>query len=537
MPSSVLDLCKISDITSTDTVSELVAAPILDGDRLVLAIRTAVGGRLQLLVWRVQQPSGVLTRLAGSGTQAGKASSIAIAKGGLYVTAFRTEAGNLKLVSWQVATNGTITRRGDSGDQAGSASLIRIVALTFDMFLTASRTSEGRLKLIAWRVGSDGRISRLADGATTSEQVAEHDLVLHTPRAGAGGGRVVTVIRTTAGPDAIKLITWDVTSTGVVTRLRDSGGQAGAGTLVRVTRDIHGSIVSAARVGFDVRVVVWRMGSDGSLTRAGESRGYFLSSSTQALLAHPDGVVCATGATGGGVNLAGFSTDATGGVVHRSDTAEQAGAGTRVDLVATNGTTDAAGRRISTIALVQTTTGNLRVISWGPACVRLHIKILSDPNQPIETLLAQMQELYGSAGIRVQHVSTERLTLPALEDIDVGGCTSDDLTEEQEQLFGHRNGVGAGEIVVYFVRSIDPLANGCAAHPEGRPGAVVARYGTLHTLGHEVGHVLGLGHVNNDDRLMTGNGTGNITNPPPDLIGEEASQMQRSSLTNVCRQA
>ena len=37
------------------------------------------------------------------------------------------------------------------------------------------------------------------------------------------------------------------------------------------------------------------------------------------------------------------------------------------------------------------------------------------------------------------------------------------------------------------------------------------------TLGHEVGHVLGLDRVDDNNRLMTENGTDRITNPPPDL--------------------
>jgi hypothetical protein len=64
-----------------------------------------------------------------------------------------------------------------------------------------------------------------------------------------------------------------------------------------------------------------------------------------------------------------------------------------------------------------------------------------------------------------------------------------------------------------------------------RPGAVVAQGATQWTLGHEIGHVLGLFHVNNNNRLMTGNGTGNITNPPPDLIASEINTMVGSALT------
>jgi len=85
--------------------------------------------------------------------------------------------------------------------------------------------------------------------------------------------------------------------------------------------------------------------------------------------------------------------------------------------------------------------------------------------------------------------------------------------------------------VVYFVRSTVPPFNGCAAFPAGRPGAVVAQVATVWTLGHEVGHVLGLNHVNDNNRLMTGNGTSNITNLPPDLISTEVITMRASNLT------
>jgi hypothetical protein len=105
------------------------------------------------------------------------------------------------------------------------------------------------------------------------------------------------------------------------------------------------------------------------------------------------------------------------------------------------------------------------------------------------------------------------------------------VTAEQTQLFANRNNVGTNELSVYFVRSTVPPFNGCAAFPAGRPGAVVAQGATQWTLGHEVGHVLGLAHVNNNDRLMTGNGTGNITNPPPDLAATEVQTMRNSPFT------
>ncbi|HJY23813.1 MAG TPA: hypothetical protein VJ279_13055, partial [Hanamia sp.] len=78
-----------------------------------------------------------------------------------------------------------------------------------------------------------------------------------------------------------------------------------------------------------------------------------------------------------------------------------------------------------------------------------------------------------------------------------------------------------------------PAYNGCAAFPAGRPGAVVVRSASRWTLGHELGHVLSLNHVNDNNRLMTGNGTFNITNPPPDLISSEVNSMISSNLSTA----
>jgi hypothetical protein len=163
--------------------------------------------------------------------------------------------------------------------------------------------------------------------------------------------------------------------------------------------------------------------------------------------------------------------------------------------------------------------------------VRLHIKTLTAPNIGIDQMIESMRRVYNAAGIQVDIASRETLTLPALNDVDVGTCVSGSTTAEQNQLFANRNNVGANDLPVYFVRSTVPPFNGCAAHAPGVPACVVAQGATTWTLAHEVGHVLGLPHVNNNDRLMTGNGTSNITNPPPDLLSTEITTMLGSNLT------
>lgn len=161
----------------------------------------------------------------------------------------------------------------------------------------------------------------------------------------------------------------------------------------------------------------------------------------------------------------------------------------------------------------------------------IHVKVLVDPSSfSVDQMVRGMSEVFQSAGIRVDLASTERLRLPALEDLEVGRCARGAVTPDQAELFAHRNHAGPGEVVVYFVRSTVPPYNGCAAHPEDRPGAVVASRATRWTMAHEVGHVLGLGHAAGANRLMTGAGTGNITAPLPTLAADEIAAMRGSSL-------
>jgi hypothetical protein len=139
------------------------------------------------------------------------------------------------------------------------------------------------------------------------------------------------------------------------------------------------------------------------------------------------------------------------------------------------------------------------------AGVRLHLKVLQEPNVPIATMLACMRLVYRTIPLTVEVVSREVLGGPGfatLLDLDVGPCESTQaLTAEQTQLYQNRNNVNNNiDIVVYFVRQV--LVNntdtlfGCAA-PGNKlpPNIAVAQIATRWTLAHEVGHKLGLRHI------------------------------------------
>jgi len=289
--------------------------------------------------------------------------------------------------------------------------------------------------------------------------------------------------------------------------------------------------VTAVRAGTaGLRLIAWRITPAGQPVRLGDSGNQAGNITDNSIVPAPDGVVTAVRTAAGRLRLIAWSVDAAGRIVRQGDSASQAGTSSLIAVVSGPGLPDAAGHSVTFATAVRAGTGGLRLITWGPAVVRLHFKVLTAPAITPATMLASMQTVYATVGISVVHVSTENLNLPLLNDVDVGECAGA-TTTEQEQLFANRNNVGDNDVAVYFVRSTIPPLNGCASHPTGRPSVAVAQGATQWTLGHEVGHVLGLDHVDDLDRLMTGGGTGNITNPPPNLIAAEQSTMLQSPST------
>jgi len=77
----------------------------------------------------------------------------------LVVTAFRDEAGNLKLIAWSVNDDGQITRKGSV--TAGTVSLVDLTPGRQGHVVASVRDSDSNLRLIAFAVRNDGAIDRV----------------------------------------------------------------------------------------------------------------------------------------------------------------------------------------------------------------------------------------------------------------------------------------------------------------------------------------------------------------------------------------
>src|SRR5829696_3092577 len=173
--------------------------------------------------------------------------------------------------------------------------------------------------------------------------------------------------------------------------------------------------------------------------------------------------------------------------------------------------------------------------------VRLGLKVLVEPDRfSFHTMLYEMATVYATADFRVVELGREDLDLPDLEVVDVGDCrgticAGNGSTEDQATLFANRTGLGSTDVAAYFVDSTVKAFNGCAVHPKDVPGCIVTKHASQWSLGHEVGHVLCLTHVNDSNNLMTGAGTDNLTNPPADLTAAQITAMQDAPSAIDCR--
>jgi len=168
--------------------------------------------------------------------------------------------------------------------------------------------------------------------------------------------------------------------------------------------------------------------------------------------------------------------------------------------------------------------------------VYLHVRLVDQAHPSFDEQVRLTVSLLASYGFNVVVASQAIISDATLLDIDVGRCWTGEVTSDQRRLFSNRTGIPDYEVAMYFIRSTVPPLGGCAAFEDRkRPSCIVARNSARWTAAHELGHVLGLFHVDDNRRLMTRSGTANISEPPPDLINSELSTIQASNYSKVER--
>ena len=251
----------------------------------------------------------------------------------------------------QSSLSSAVARRGDSGDQAGYVDEIAAVRHRDHQVVTAVRTQDANLKLIAWNVESTGTVTRTGDSGEQACHATYIDIAGHI-----SGTRLVTSCRDGGG--SLKLISWDVNDDGsVITRLGDSGSQAGTATgtsMIAVSQD---RLVTAVRTEEgNLKLIGWRLNADGSLTRLADSGNQAGSAGDIALSLMTDGtVVTSVRADGGSLKLISWAVSDTA-ITRLSDSANLAGAATRIRAAV-----DEMGHLVTA---VRTEAGNLKLIVW-----------------------------------------------------------------------------------------------------------------------------------------------------------------------------
>lgn len=164
--------------------------------------------------------------------------------------------------------------------------------------------------------------------------------------------------------------------------------------------------------------------------------------------------------------------------------------------------------------------------------VRIHTKALEEPETVrIEAMLANARALLKLHHIDLVEVSRE--TFVGADDeiarFNTMAVNEEAPTDDQTALFGFRGDAEPDDLVIYFVRTLVPAQAGCATHPPDRPGAIVATsLATEWTLAHQIGHVLGLEHVDAIGSLMTRRSAKTIEATVPELTDDQVATLMQS---------
>ena len=224
--------------------------------RLLTAVKTA-GGDLKLIDWFVKNDGSEITR--GKDASGGPADQIAAGfSHEQLVVVMRDSAGHLRLKSW--TSDLVLQDNAVAGSARGFALLCFLPKNgVFSVVVTAMCDDAGNLKLIAWQLGADGSLTRGGDaslGPVLEITIAESNF---SPL------RAVVAARTAAGD--LQLSEWHISDDASQISLL---GQASAGAVSHLSSATYGSaLVTSFRNGSgNLELIAWEVAA-GTFTRGG----------------------------------------------------------------------------------------------------------------------------------------------------------------------------------------------------------------------------------------------------------------------------
>lgn len=195
----------------------------------------------KIMLWPSRKPPRDLTRGIDSPNGNGDVAAFSTVALGpnVVVTASRMAANDrLRLFSYEI-DGAEIELQSSSGNQANGVQELAATEVSNGVIAVVTRTNSGRHKIIVWERSGDGTLTRVSDSGS---QASAGDL---PGIASLGNGRVITAVRTQL--NKLKLIAWDVSASDV-TRLESSAtspedidrlafAPAGASKVVSCTRN------------------------------------------------------------------------------------------------------------------------------------------------------------------------------------------------------------------------------------------------------------------------------------------------------------
>jgi len=147
----------------------------LSTDRVITALSTYSGQKLQLKVWNIDA-SGTIQGAQSyvENRQVGDLSIATDLTHRVVTTYSREEAaqnGRIEVIFWEIGGSGQIVRLGDSGTQVGEGDETACAFLPYgndDRFLIAVRSASNQLVVIAWTISSGGQVLTRTDAVNIS---------------------------------------------------------------------------------------------------------------------------------------------------------------------------------------------------------------------------------------------------------------------------------------------------------------------------------------------------------------------------------